>query len=171
MHARRIPTTKGETIRPLSHWRMSLVGFESNASDWWSNYWPMGQCHSRPKASGKIRVLYISLCNIRWVISGQNRKKICLELSWEIGPTYSSGTISLALTDELFKSWYFHFFLNTYITNLLQNLKKKIAKNSYVEIGPTYSSGTISLALTDELFKSWYFHYFLNTYITNLLQN
>ena len=43
--------------------------FNSNPmpSDWWPNYWPIGQYRSRPKASGKIRVLYISLCNIRWV--------------------------------------------------------------------------------------------------------
>ena len=38
--------------------------------------------------------------------------------------TYTSGTISLALIDELFKSWYSHYFLNTYITNLLQNYKE-----------------------------------------------
>ena len=66
-----MPTTEGETIRPLSHWRMSLVGFEPNAirlSCQMLDQWPRS-FNAEIKASGKIRVLYISLCNIRWIIT------------------------------------------------------------------------------------------------------
>ena len=58
-HARRIPTTERETIRPLSHWRMSLVGFELNASDWWPNNWPMGQYRKQVEKLGSYTFLSV----------------------------------------------------------------------------------------------------------------
>ena len=82
MHARRMPTTEGETIQPLSHWRMFLVGFEPNAIRLVAKQLTNGQCRLKPKASGKMRVLYISLCNIRWLITSgvweNNERFFCI---------------------------------------------------------------------------------------------
>ena len=48
-------------------------------------------------------------------------RKIAKNSLAEIGHTYTSGTVSLALTMNYLSSSYSHYFLNTYITNLIQN--------------------------------------------------
>ena len=123
---------------------MSLVGFEPNASDSWPNYWPMGQYHSRPKASGKIRVLYISLCNIWWVITSgvwENKERGFGYLLECMIRVWSKIVKKLRLIPLLN---FFFFFQSQFFPQLYVQWSSNQAKNDNNHI---YSPGRIYMAI------------------------